>query len=130
MKRFQSTKVRKFCLRLCYQKRCLNCHQPCCRCCFLHMVMKLKCKTYLSNIPLKFWKFQSIFWKKCYKIVWKFQNKKKMQQQINIVWFTFHIINIQVYFSLITASQHLYFSSWEVSFNVSFSFGHDDENKL
>ena len=41
-------------------EKCLDYHQLCCRCCFLHIVIKLKHKTYLSATPLEWWKFQTI----------------------------------------------------------------------
>ena len=65
VERFQSTEVRQFCIRLqiqtLYQKKCQNHYHSCCSCWFLCMKMKLKCKTYLSNIPLNCKKFQTIF---------------------------------------------------------------------
>ena len=41
-------------------EKCLDYHQLCCRCCFLHIVIKLKHKTYFSATSLEWWKFQTI----------------------------------------------------------------------
>ena len=44
------------------QMKWWNYYQLFCRCCSLHMLIKIKRKTYLSDIPLKCWKFPN---KKC-----------------------------------------------------------------
>ena len=48
-------------LRVINTFKCWNYYQSCCRGCFLHMIIKLKRETYLSDIPLKCRKFQTIF---------------------------------------------------------------------
>ena len=62
IERFQNARVRQFCLRLIVIRRyCWIYYHQCCRCCFLHMVIKVKYKTYLSDIPQKFQKKYFIF---------------------------------------------------------------------
>ena len=67
VKRFQSTEVRQFCLTQTQNthKKCWNYYQSCSRFCFLHIVMKLKCKRYLLDVKLKCLKFQTILLRKC-----------------------------------------------------------------
>ena len=43
-----------------YLKKCWCYYQSCWRSCLLHMVIKLKDKIFLFDIPLKCWKFQTI----------------------------------------------------------------------
>ena len=77
VERIQSTEVRQFCLRpMVNGIRTGITTGHVADAAFYIMVIKLKCKTYFSDIPLKCWKFQTIFLRKCYEIVWKFQNKK------------------------------------------------------
>ena len=89
------------------------------------MLMKLKCKTYLSDIPLK-----------CWETFWKFQNRK-IQQQKNIAWSILYIINnlFQVYvftnyWNIIFTFLISFLVAWEVSFSKSFSFEHEGVNWL
>ena len=64
-----------------YQRTCWNYYQPCCRCCFLHMVIKLKHKIYLPNVE----SFKQIPKENATKL---FENLEiEIQQQINIILF-------------------------------------------
>ena len=53
VERFQSTEVRQCCLGLRVIGRSVGMYMSCCRCCSLHIVIKLRHKTCLSDFPLK-----------------------------------------------------------------------------
>ena len=70
VKRFKSIEVRKFSLRLRVIGRSVGIV-------ISHAVDAVKHKTLWSLIfHSNAWKFQTLFWRKCYRVIWKFLNKK------------------------------------------------------
>ena len=99
------------------------------------MVTKLKHKTYLSDIRLKCWKFQTVFYRKCYEFVWKCQNENAKRDKYSLIYVLYCKSKISSYFITNHWLKPFTFLlsilvSWKVPFNVSFSFGHNDVNQL